>query len=664
MDDLCFKKKIVILALSECFPPHIISLLQYPGTPVLPTTTSTQPVQSATISTTTSTQPAQSATISTTTSTQPAPSATVTSVPPATPPPSQTDATPLDDNPPLALILAGSVVGTSLLIVAVVIVVIVVCFMKSMMRKRRRRLEGTGRTANDYHDHRPRAKPLYAEVFKHPPPPIPKHTAESLISNGPPTPTPTPMPTPMPSKPCEILTYNLDIPKTFRPFPPPRLVTAAGRAGATLRAGNGGGGERGNVYDTPETVYYDSPNGYYDKVETVHSSSTTKLTSSLQLPASSSLPASRENTDFSLSCQLPSTSELSSDRDSPDYDHIYSEPLEPSMLKPATSYDDNVQALPYGPVYDSPRSYKNLDASINVCRNSIVEIRDLGVGHFGKVILAGTTNLSFKDLKLGENDDRSRSLLVAIKKLREDADSDLKENFEREIKFMSRMKHANVVRLLGVCRSKEPFIVMEYMENGDLHDFLLKQTLVPDSVVAIHDNDVTPLILLYMGVQIASGMRYLASRKFIHRDLATRNCLVGKDFVVKISDFGMSENLYDSLYYRVQGRLILPIRWMAYESFYGKFSVKSDVWSYGIALWEIYSLARSEPYGEMTDEELIADSMKAGDRKLLARPEACPRKIYNVMLRCWLHEPMMRADFEEVYSRLFLVYTQLSKWAE
>lgn len=603
----------------------------------MPATTSTQPVQSPDVPTT-STQPAQSAAVS------------ATSVSSATPMPSPLDDTPMEDSQPLALILAASVVGSSLLIVVVVIMVIVICFMKSMMRKRRRRAEGARRRANDYHDHRPR--PLYTEVFKPPPPPVPEHTAESLISNG------TPV---QPTRPREILTYNLDVPKTFRPFPPPRLVTTAGRASVTRRAENG---EMGNVYDVPGTIFDDSANGYYDEVETVHASSTTKLTSSLQFPvSSSSLQASRENSDFSLSCQLPSTSELSSDGDSPNYDHTFNESLEPSMLKAATSYDDSVQALPYGPVYDSPRSYKSLDTSINVSKNSIVEIRDLGVGHFGKVILAGTTNLSFRDLKLGENDDRSRSLLVAIKKLREDADSDLRENFEREIKFMSRMRHANVVRLLGVCRSAEPFIVMEYMENGDLHDFLLKQTLVPDSVSAIRDGEVTPLILLYMGVQIASGMRYLASRRFIHRDLATRNCLVGKDFVVKISDFGMSERLYDSVYYRVQGRLILPIRWMAYESFYGKFSVKSDVWSFGVTLWEIYSLAQSEPYGEMSDEELIADSMKAGDRKLLARPEICPRKVYNVMLRCWLHEPMMRADFEEVYSRLFLVYTQLSKQA-
>ena len=278
-----------------------------------------------------------------------------------------------------------------------------------------------------------------------------------------------------------------------------------------------------------------------------------------------------------------------------------------------------------------------------------------------KVVLGATVGISLKDLGLGENDDRNRSLLVAIKKLKEDADSLLRESFDKEIKFMTRLKHANVVRLLGVCRGTESFLMMEYMENGDLNEFLRKQKLVADVVPVLQDGDVTPLILLYLSVQVASGMRYLASRNFVHRDLAARNCLVGRDFVVKISDFGMSRKLYDSVYYRVQGHLILPIRWMAYESFYGKFSVKSDVWSFGVTIWEIFTLAENEPYHEMTDEELIANAIKEEGRKLPSHPGACPKEVYEIMRRCWVHDPIMRADFEEVYSRLFMAYTKLSK---
>ena len=202
------------------------------------------------------------------------------------------------------------------------------------------------------------------------------------------------------------------------------------------------------------------------------------------------------------------------------------------------------------------------------------------------VTLASTVNLSLRDLQLGENSDKSRSFIVAIKKLKVDASWELKKAFQEEIKCMMKLKHANVLRLLGVCSlGSPPFSVVEYMENGDLHEFLLKQKLVPDNTRNLEDGEATPLILLYMAVQIASGMRFLASRNFIHRDLATRNCMVGREFVVKISEFGMSRSLYDAYYFRIQGQLILPIRWMAYESFYGKFSTKSDVWSFGVALW-------------------------------------------------------------------------------
>ena len=340
---------------------------------------------------------------------------------------------------------------------------------------------------------------------------------------------------------------------------------------------------------------------------------------------------------------------------------IYSEQLDPEMFQNSPTVERGSLPLPYPPIYDRPRPVRSGDQPIHIMRRNIVEIRDLGMGRFGRVVLAATTGLSLKDLKLGDNDNKSRSLLVAIKKLREDADPGVRETFEAEVKFMSKLKHANVARLLGVCYSNEPFLMMEYMEKGDLHEFLQKQTLVSDTVDALGVNEVTPLVLLYMGVQVASGMRYLAKNKFVHRDLATRNCLVGQDFVVKISDFGMSRNLYDSSYYLVQGRVILPIRWMAHESFYGKFSTTSDAWSFGITLWEIYSLARNEPYGEMTDDEFIVDTIRGERRKLLERPESCTKEVYDVMLRCWIHEPNMRADFEEIYSRLFLAYSKMSK---
>jgi hypothetical protein len=471
-------------------------------------------------------------------------------------------------------------------------------------------------------------------------------------------------------EPREILAYrDVDLLEKFRLLPPPPPSLAAEY-----------GGLNSKLYDVPEAMYdedgrvvpgrKDSRNGTqfhgaptpnpYDEVEMTP---TTKNIPKRSMRSQSVRTFSSHDHDRDRNGMAPPfqrTSSLKSPVQPSPFDQIYQEQLEPSMLysMPSSEYGSS-HPLPYGPIYDVPKPLKNTDDVLHVMPESVIEIRDLGVGRFGMVSLAATVGLSFKDIRLGENDDKHRSLLVAIKKLSPDGGKNLRDSFEKEIKYMARLHHPNVVHLLGVCMVGTPFIMMEYMENGDLNEFLRKQNLVDDGVSLLQENEISPLVLLYMTVQIASGMRYLASQRVVHRDIATRNCLVGRDFVVKISDFGMSRKLYESFYYRVHGKLILPIRWMAYESFYGKFSVKSDVWAFGITMWEMHTLARYEPYHELTDEELIADAMKGDRRQRPARPAIVPDAIYDVMLRCWVHDPFMRGDFEEVYSRLFLAYTRM-----
>ena len=337
---------------------------------------------------------------------------------------------------------------------------------------------------------------------------------------------------------------------------------------------------------------------------------------------------------------------------------IYSESINPSHFRQARSLSPpDLELHPYTSIYDDPQPLKRSEGPKEVTAQNVREKRNLGVGQFGQVILAETVGLSLKDLKLSDsNDDKSISVLVALKKLKPNAEEVVKEAFEKEIKFMSRLDHDNVVRLLGICSSGNPFIIMEYMENGDLNQYLYKFEMAPlESPPG--ENQLPPSKLLYMALQVSNGMRYLASLKFVHRDLATRNCLVGANYLIKIADFGMSRSLYSSHYYRIRGRAMLPIRWMANECFFGRFSEKTDVWAFGVTMWEIFTFAKKQPFEEMTDQEVIDDSVKGPDRQLLPRPEACPPEVYEVMLRCWVHEPSERADFEEVQSSLSALHS-------
>ena len=341
-----------------------------------------------------------------------------------------------------------------------------------------------------------------------------------------------------------------------------------------------------------------------------------------------------------------------------DFDHIYTEVLEPSMLHGNQAPPPSDQkAFPYAPIYEASSNLL-MKQLFHIPSQCLQILDELGHGRFGKIFLAGTVNVSLKDLKLNEDTNRSRSILVAMKRLKPEASPELREAFNQEIKFMSHLQHANVVRLLAVSLTGSPFIVIEYMENGDLHQFLHQLELQPNSAT-LSSNHISPVILLYITVQIASGMRYLANNRFVHRDLAARNILVGRDFVTKISDFGMSRSLYESSYYCVAGQLILPIRWMSTETYYGQFSVKSDSWSFGVTVWEVFTLCRSLPYSHLQDDEVITDAIKGKEREVLDKPKSCPCEVYSVLKRCFVHSPPVRADFEEIYSRLFVIYKKI-----
>ena len=361
---------------------------------------------------------------------------------------------------------------------------------------------------------------------------------------------------------------------------------------------------------------------------------------------------------------------ISADRgDQPSPRDVYTEPEQPNpiyetiydeaRLKPALfTKETNVEEVqssddlcPYSSIYTV--SVVNTDEKLlEVTEQNIQETKVLGSGNFGKVILAKTVGLSCRDLRMSPSTDTNVMIQVAVKMLKSNANASTKGQFEKEYRFMSRLNHPNVVRLLGICMTNMPFIMMEYMENGDLNQFLQGYSAIVSGDSPKY-GEITKATLIHISTQIADAMRYLASKNFIHRDLATRNCLVGEHFHVKISDFGMSRSLYESHYYIIQREhAILPIRWMATECFYGKFSAKTDVWAFGATMWEIFNLSKYKPYYEMRDMELVRDACKGYTRKLLTRPKDCPPEVYTIMTTCWAYKPSDRATFEQLYEGL------------
>ena len=149
--------------------------------------------------------------------------------------------------------------------------------------------------------------------------------------------------------------------------------------------------------------------------------------------------------------------------------------------------------------------------------------------------------------------------------------------------------------------------------------------------------------------QVAAGMEYLSSHHYVHRDLAARNTLVGDNLTVKISDFGLSRDIYSADYYRVQTKSLLPVRWMPPESIlYGKFTTESDVWAFGVVLWEIYSYGLQPYYGYSNSE--VIEMIRS--RQLLPCPEDCPSRMYAFMVECWHETPGRRPIFTEIHQRL------------
>ncbi|XP_063712505.1 uncharacterized protein LOC134840545 isoform X4 [Symsagittifera roscoffensis] len=293
-------------------------------------------------------------------------------------------------------------------------------------------------------------------------------------------------------------------------------------------------------------------------------------------------------------------------------------------------------------------------------KQNLVFLKELGKGQFATVHLCLAPGI--------RDSNPDTPVKVAVKFLHQDALYEQREAFKKEVKVLSDLRHPNIIMLYGVCtRSGPPMMILEFMENGDLYQFLRRHE--PEVGTYASSSNIQTLsglggicrtlgagTLVYMARQIAAGMSHVESVNFIHRDLASRNCLVGLSYTVKIGDFGMSRELYSNDYYKIEGKAVLPIRWMAWESIVmGKFSNKSDVWSFGVMLWELFTLAKCQPFSNRTDEQVIENLTNIWEKKeseTLPQPNNCPSEVFDLMNKCWHPSPDLRPNFKELHTQL------------
>ncbi|XP_031141528.1 tyrosine-protein kinase SRK2 [Sander lucioperca] len=268
-------------------------------------------------------------------------------------------------------------------------------------------------------------------------------------------------------------------------------------------------------------------------------------------------------------------------------------------------------------------SYNTVD-QWEIDRNSIKLLRKLGAGQFGEVfegLWNETTAVAVKTLKPGTMDT---------------------EDFLREAQIMKRLRHAKLIQLYAVCTMEEPiYIITELMKNGSLLEYLQKDK---GATLRISDQ-------IEMAAQVASGMAFLELQNYIHRDLAARNVLVGENNICKVADFGLArvfmkenENVYEA-----REGTKFPVKWTALEAIHeNKFSIKSDVWSFGILLYEIMTFGQM-PYPAMTNYQVV-QKLPHGYR--MPCPANCPKVMHDIMMDCWKENEQDRPTFETLQWKL------------
>uniref|UniRef100_A0A665V888 Tyrosine-protein kinase n=1 Tax=Echeneis naucrates TaxID=173247 RepID=A0A665V888_ECHNA len=278
-------------------------------------------------------------------------------------------------------------------------------------------------------------------------------------------------------------------------------------------------------------------------------------------------------------------------------------------------------------VYESPYADPDELRSSSVDRNHLfLEDGELGSGNFGTV-MRGIYKM------------RKTEKSVAVKILKNDDNNpSVREEMLREANVMQQLDNPYIVRMIGICEAENLMLVMELAELGPLNKFLQKnkQTTLKNITELVH--------------QVCMGMKYLEEHNFVHRDLAARNVLLVTQHYAKISDFGLSKAVAEEHnYYKAKGHGKWPVKWYAPECInYFKFSSKSDVWSFGVLMWEAYSYGQ-KPYKGMKGNDVM-QMIESGKR--METPVNCPAEMYDLMRTCWTYKADERPGFSIVEPRL------------
>ncbi|XP_068445900.1 tyrosine-protein kinase ZAP-70 isoform X6 [Clinocottus analis] len=275
----------------------------------------------------------------------------------------------------------------------------------------------------------------------------------------------------------------------------------------------------------------------------------------------------------------------------------------------------------------------------NIQRSQLlIDEVELGSGNFGCV-------------KKGVLKTESGQIDVAIKVLKSDNEKLVKEEMMREAEIMYQLNNPFIVRMLGLCNAENLMLVMEMASAGPLNKFLSsnKDTVTVENIVSLMH-------------QVSMGMKYLEEKNFVHRDLAARNVLLVKQQFAKISDFGLSKALgADDNYYKARTAGKWPLKWYAPECInFHKFSSKSDVWSYGVTMWEAFTYG-GKPYKKMKGPEVMR-FIDSGSR--MERPAACPERVFTVMKECWTYKHEERPDFKKVEESMRAYHYSISNKAK